>query len=369
MPGNVKAFAADPISREWSRRYEVRAESFLHAIPDLLFLIHRDGTYLDFQPTKDIRPYVPPGEFLGKRVQDVLPKDVAVPFQNLIAEALATGQMQSMEYLLSMDGAPRKYEARIVPSEADQVLVIVRDITELDRPLAARQQVEACLHAIFDDLSDAIAIVHCGTLAFVNRALVNLFGYPTPARLAGCPVLDLIAAESRMSVERVMRGRTGSQLVPSTYRARGLRCDGSTFRMEVHESEYQQDEKFYSAIRFRSLGHPYQTAVSPLNGLPVRTARAHHVYTVRDSRSLVDFRGTDTTDMQIPEGLGYGLTSREAQVLRMIALGLSTKQVAATLGIAYKTADTHRTHLMQKLGVHETAGIVRCAIRFGLVEP
>ena len=368
MLGNAKAFAADEISREWARRYEVRAESFLHAIPDLLFLIHRDGTYLDFQPTKDIRPYVPPAEFLGKRVLDILPKDVAIPRQYLIAEALATRQMQSMEYLLSMDGVPCKYEARIVPSKADQVLVMVRDITALDRPLAARQQVEACLHAIFDDLSDAIAIVHRGTLIFVNAALVNLFGYPTPARLAGCPVLDLIAAESRMGVERVARSGTGDQLVPSTYRARGLRYDGSTFSMEVHESEYQQDERFYSAIRFRSLG-PHQLAVKPLNGFPARTVRGHHAYSVRDSRSLVDFRGTDATHVQIPEGLGYGLTSREAQVLRMIALGLSTKQVAATLGIAYKTADTHRTHLMQKLGVHETAGIVRYAIRFGLVEP
>jgi DNA-binding NarL/FixJ family response regulator len=62
------------------------------------------------------------------------------------------------------------------------------------------------------------------------------------------------------------------------------------------------------------------------------------------------------------------LTNREIEVLRLIADGKSTKQVAAVLGIAFKTAACHRSNLMQKFGVHESVSLVRSAIRSGIVE-
>ncbi len=63
------------------------------------------------------------------------------------------------------------------------------------------------------------------------------------------------------------------------------------------------------------------------------------------------------------------LTSRERQVLQLIGEGKSTKQLAALLGISTKTAESHRARLMQKLEIHETASLVRYAIRRGLVQP
>jgi two-component system response regulator NreC len=63
------------------------------------------------------------------------------------------------------------------------------------------------------------------------------------------------------------------------------------------------------------------------------------------------------------------LTSRERQVLQLVGEGKSTKEVAALLGISIKTAESHRTRLMQKLDIHETASLVRYAIRRGLVQP
>jgi PAS domain S-box-containing protein len=62
------------------------------------------------------------------------------------------------------------------------------------------------------------------------------------------------------------------------------------------------------------------------------------------------------------------LTARELQVLKLVADGKSTKEVAATLNISYKTADSHRSRVMEKLDVHETASLVRNAIRRGLIE-
>lgn len=62
------------------------------------------------------------------------------------------------------------------------------------------------------------------------------------------------------------------------------------------------------------------------------------------------------------------LTPRQRQVLQLIAEGKSTKQIARILNISYKTAESHRSRLMQKLEIHDTAGLVRYAVRRGLLE-
>lgn len=60
-------------------------------------------------------------------------------------------------------------------------------------------------------------------------------------------------------------------------------------------------------------------------------------------------------------------TPREIEVLKLIASGLSTKQIAVSLGISFKTASCHRSRLMEKLGIHEIAGLTRYAIRNGYI--
>ena len=63
------------------------------------------------------------------------------------------------------------------------------------------------------------------------------------------------------------------------------------------------------------------------------------------------------------------LTPREREVLRLVAEGRTTKEIARALGISMKTAESHRTRIMARLGIHETAGLVRYAIRSGLIKP
>ena len=62
------------------------------------------------------------------------------------------------------------------------------------------------------------------------------------------------------------------------------------------------------------------------------------------------------------------LTGREREVLELIAEGLSSKEIASQLGVSLKTVDSHRANLMDKLDIHKVSGLVRFAIRVGLVE-
>jgi DNA-binding NarL/FixJ family response regulator len=81
------------------------------------------------------------------------------------------------------------------------------------------------------------------------------------------------------------------------------------------------------------------------------------------SRSVIEAYRAGVQPDAIP------ISPRERQVLQLVAEGKSTKEIASVLGISVKTASAHRSRLMSKLDIHETAGLVRLAIRLGLVRP
>ena len=65
---------------------------------------------------------------------------------------------------------------------------------------------------------------------------------------------------------------------------------------------------------------------------------------------------------------GDSLTSREREVIQLLAEGKTSKEVAVTLNLSVKTAETHRTNLMRKLGLHSVADLTRYAVRNGIVQ-
>jgi DNA-binding NarL/FixJ family response regulator len=81
------------------------------------------------------------------------------------------------------------------------------------------------------------------------------------------------------------------------------------------------------------------------------------------SGAVVDAYLSKTLDAPDP------LSGRERQVLQLVGEGKSTKDIAVHLGISVKTAESHRARLMKKLDIHETASLVRYAIRTGIIQP
>ena len=88
------------------------------------------------------------------------------------------------------------------------------------------------------------------------------------------------------------------------------------------------------------------------------------------SRLIVDgFIKRSATTPQPEHQNDQRLTKRETEVLGYIARGLTNKQIAEKLYLSFRTVNTHRTNIMQKLDIHDTAGLVRYAISLGLVQP
>jgi PAS domain S-box-containing protein len=110
--------------------------ALLEAIPDLMFRYNESGFFLDFIPAEHHRLLVPPDQFLGKHVSEVLPPALAQETVDHIQRAVQTGELQIYEYQLTdHDGTMRSFEARLQRVNKAEVLAIVRDIT-------ARKQAE-----------------------------------------------------------------------------------------------------------------------------------------------------------------------------------------------------------------------------------
>jgi DNA-binding NarL/FixJ family response regulator len=83
----------------------------------------------------------------------------------------------------------------------------------------------------------------------------------------------------------------------------------------------------------------------------------------RDGHAHSDIRKLERKDTA-----GEVLTSREREVIQLLAEGKTSKEVAVTLNLSVKTAETHRTNLMRKLGLHSVADLTRYAVRNGIVQ-
>jgi PAS domain S-box-containing protein len=113
------------------QRSDAQTQALLRALPDLMFLQSRDGVYLDYH-VKDVRDLLlPPSEFLGKNMRDVLPAPLADRFAATFAVVNASSEPAVVEYALPLSIGTRYFEARIVTCGPDDwLLSIVRDITD-----------------------------------------------------------------------------------------------------------------------------------------------------------------------------------------------------------------------------------------------
>jgi len=111
---------------------QARNQAILSGLPDMMFVLGTDGTYLDVHVSDAQRLLMPPDQFLGKNMAEVMPPDLARQFESCFERVRKDGSA-SADYALMLHGERRHFEARMVPCGTDQILSIVRDVTESKR--------------------------------------------------------------------------------------------------------------------------------------------------------------------------------------------------------------------------------------------
>jgi PAS domain S-box-containing protein len=158
------------------------------------------------------------------------------------------------------------------------------------------------------------------------------------------------------------RGRTMEQELGSGW-SEGVHPDDMERCMQTYLSAFEARREFRMEYRLRRADGEFCWIVD--SGVPRYLADGIFAGYIG---SCIVITEQLRARQQRMEGDGHLLTPRELQVLTLVAEGKSTKEVATLLGISYKTADSHRSRIMEKLDVHETASLVRYAIRIGVVK-
>ncbi|WP_164682624.1 PAS domain S-box protein [Cyclonatronum proteinivorum] len=112
------------------RDSELYHRSLLQTIADLVFVLDKEGTFLDFKAPQDADLYMPPESIIGANVNDSFPKEVAEKQMLHTRLALSSGKLQSFEYELNIKGKPRYYNAVTTAFGSNRVITTVRNITD-----------------------------------------------------------------------------------------------------------------------------------------------------------------------------------------------------------------------------------------------
>ncbi len=146
----------------------------------------------------------------------------------------------------------------------------------------------------------------------------------------------------------------------------GVQPDDRDHCLETYLKSFSSRQPYQMQYRLQRQSGDYCWVEE--SGVPRCNAEGEFSGYIGVAHDLSDRRRTSFRPDEDAVRLVFALTERERQVLVLIASGKSTKEAAAALGISYKTADSHRSRILEKLGVHETASMVRYAIRAGLIE-
>ena len=132
---NIIVTQIDVSSEEEAKRRDSILNSVFQVIPDILFVMKKDGKIIDYRAKEDKNLYLNPKVFLGKMMQETLPKDIGEVFDKNMKKLLEDEELKVFTYELNINNEIKHFEARMakLPHEDEHIITIVRDITEKEK--------------------------------------------------------------------------------------------------------------------------------------------------------------------------------------------------------------------------------------------
>lgn len=211
---------------------EMRA--FFRAIPDILFRIDNDGVILDYKAGSTTDFLVDPKEMMGKHIQDVPgEKEVANQFRDAISRVRNETGIISIEYSLTIQKLERFYEARFVPLHHDDMMVIIRDITQRKLAESAMLESEERYRILVEESPDAIVVHSAGKIVYVNSASLELMKVGPSDQILGLDLIDFVHPDSRREVMSRITEMSRTMKPAALLDEKFIRFDGTVVNVEV----------------------------------------------------------------------------------------------------------------------------------------
>ncbi len=188
-----------------------RLKAILDALPDILFVLDRDGCILDFHAPHPELLFAVPADFLGRHVADVLPAPAAGIVRQAFAEAVATGRHQGAAYPLPGPDGERWFELSIAAQDGHQAaasrfVAIARDVTDRRRAEEVRLESERNYRMLTEGMQDVVWIldVEARRFTYVSPSVERLRGY-TAAEVLAQPLEHAWTPEEHARLEEFTR--------------------------------------------------------------------------------------------------------------------------------------------------------------------
>ncbi|MEM9003975.1 MAG: PAS domain S-box protein, partial [Cyanobacteria bacterium P01_F01_bin.86] len=253
------------------RQSEAKSRAIVEAMPDLLMRTRRDGTYAEIIGRDRLLRTQKNHTFISEaRVGEALPPELARQRLECIDKALATGHLQVYEQCLKFDGLIYHEEVRITVLDDDEVLIIVRDITQQKQAEAALRIAEENYRSIYENALEGIfRSSQAGQLLSVNRAMAKLYGYDSPAAM----VEQITDAAQQLYVDAKDRQRfirlMAEQGTVKNFEYRSYRRDGQIIWVEENTRAVRDDTG--TVIYFEGM-------VQDISDRKAREAKLHRLF-------------------------------------------------------------------------------------------
>lgn len=146
-------------AKEKAQQSESRISALLKTIPDLIIVLDKNGTYIDYYTMETSDLFKKPEFFLGKNIADVLPPDVAVKYKKNTDIAINTKAVLVFEYSLPMSLGEEHYECKLTAFEDNKILCLIRNITQRKQAEKAIKESEIKFKEIINQINDGIVVV------------------------------------------------------------------------------------------------------------------------------------------------------------------------------------------------------------------
>lgn len=194
-------------SNEQLQRDQADLRALLAGVPDLMIRLNRAGDYLDLHANDSSLLAAPREAAVGQNMRDLLPPEFVEVAMRTLGEALDSGEARVFEAPLAVPAGVRDFECRVEPVGSDEVIVIVRDISETRATQRALRESEERYRRIVQTATEGICTFDAGgVITFANRPLARLLGFEEPEQVIGQPAMAF-ADESWRELGERMRER------------------------------------------------------------------------------------------------------------------------------------------------------------------
>jgi PAS domain S-box-containing protein len=203
-------------------------EAVFRALPDLYFRFDSNGIILEHQSgSASGLLFVQPDQFRGRRIQEVLPPHVGAQVDAAMQSVRGTGELVRIDYQLPLADAEHDFEARLLPLRGNQIIALVRDITDRKNAERALQRSEEHFRRITENSSDVASILDAsGVSIYHSPAIERVLGYP-PGEILGTSSFERIHPDDHAKCKEVLGAVFRSPGSTHTVEFRYLHKDGS----------------------------------------------------------------------------------------------------------------------------------------------